>query len=129
MAEYDNDTAQLLGQLSTERLIESRAVARYSFAMIGALVVALIASGPLSNAAFVLAALFAMIVNMSLMARTRLEGQIFVIANLDRFRSEVSGADWLAYHLAQRIREEQEAIAAADAAEAAAGALAAAEDA
>lgn len=86
-------------------------------------VVGLLGLGALSQVAWVLAAASGFMALWAAMAHEKYDTLLHITCLHDRIRPESSGEDWLAYHLAERVLEEQrtaqavtDALAAIDAA-------------
>lgn len=102
-------------------------IRNHMLGLIGLMAVAIAAPPGVSGVAAALAVLCVMVILWNLQEKIMFTGLLHQFELMDLMQpqaSEASGADWLAYHLAERIRDEQNATSAADAAEQAADAAA-----
>ena len=122
------DNQEAFACLALRQMDVTRMLQCYAGAGLVLLVVSLLGLGALSSVALVFAVACAFMAVWAAIAHEKYDGLLHLTALHDRIRPEATGEDWLAYHLAERMRqEEQGAKSWADVIAAAEAALRAAE--
>ena len=123
--DYCHDAESAIALMKRRLGAASQSASRHTWGALILLVLAFLVPGAASQVAFVLAGLCGLLGIWALMDRTMLEGLIHYAELQDLFRPLTTGEDWLAYHLSERVLEEQRTQALEDALAAAEAAVAA----